>query len=215
MSYLRAWWLAMATAGTPAPVPPALTPAPGWAWRSEADLQMPAQRQLLTLPGLSTAYSTTLFLVFNKDPSAEDIHMLCSLPTADGQEVDLCYTGRYYGNGWNGFGYNAYANGFLTAADVAYLDNGAVRLVRATLYNNVEAGYNAWFNGVSEPQFGRAGAQYPGRPFTNLFYLGGDYLSGLNWQGHVLACYIYVGPLSEADAIQTETYLRALFPAIS
>jgi hypothetical protein len=46
--------------------------------------------------------------------------------------------------------------------------------------------------------------------------LGGDALpSGLHWPGRVLACYVYPAALSDAEAEQTEAYLRAKYPDIT
>jgi hypothetical protein len=212
VSYLRAFY-AQLLAGSAAP---ALTPTTGWTYRSEANLLMPGNRQLVTVPGLATCSLVTVFLVFNKATTAEDIHMLASFPTTDGQEVDLIYAGRTYAGGYYGFGYNAYADGFITTDPLSYLDNGATRLVRATIANSTVGGYGAWYNSVPQQVFGRAGGQLPARAFTGQMTLGGDSLgSGLHWPGRVLACYVYPTALSEADAQQTEAYLRAKYTDIT
>jgi hypothetical protein len=212
MSPLLAFYMQLLAGGA---LPP-LTPTAGWAYRSEADLLMPADRQLVTVPGLATCSVVTIFLVFNKVATAENIHMLASFPTTDGQEVDIIYVGKTYAGGYYGFGYNAYADGFITTDPFTYLDNGVTRLVRATIANNTIGGYGAWYNSVPQQVFGRAGGQFPARAFTGQMTLGGDSLgSGLHWPGHVLACYVYPTALSEADAQQTEAYLRAKYPDIT
>jgi hypothetical protein len=213
MSQLLAFYAQLLAGGAP---PAALTPAPGWAYRSEADLLMPGDRQLVTVPGLATCSAVTVFLVFSKAPSAENLHMLCSFPTTDGAEVDMVYVGKTYAGGYFGFGYNAYADGFITTDPFSYLDNGVTRLVRASIQNNTVGGYISWYNGVYQPGYGRAGGQYPARAFTGQMMLGGDALpSGLHWPGRVLACYVYPTALSDAEAEQTEAYLRAKYPDIT
>jgi hypothetical protein len=217
MSYLRAYYELLLARTTSAPsAPPVLSPAAGWGYRTEANLLMPGDRQLVTVPGLATCSVVTIFLVFSKATSAENIHMLASFPTTDGQEVDIIYVGKTYAGGYYGFGYNAYADGFITTDPFTYLDNGATRLVRATIANNTIGGYGAWYNSVPQQVFGRAGGQLPARAFSSQMTLGGDSLgSGLHWPGRVLACYVYPTALSEADAQQTEAYLRDKFPDIT
>jgi len=184
-------------------------PAPGAVLRIQPLL---SSKRRYRLPGLSACEVITVFMVLNKAPSAEGLHMLFSILTAgSGSRTWFGYTGRSYTH-WLGLTYNTYVDGFLYADQTqTVLDDEKQILLTVELGH---AGAVFYLNGVKQTMLSVRNAQTR-LPWSDEIVVGGETDNpGYDWLGLIADGFVYPSQLPIVDRLQTESYLRTLYPKV-
>jgi hypothetical protein len=188
-------------------------PEPGAALIVESET--PLAKATYTVPGLGTSPVATLYLVFNKLPTAEQQHVIASIATADGVHTSLLYAGRTDAD--FGFGLNTYtsASDALRDANKYVLDGQRTVLIAARLYNpgpgSGQRDFALSLNGNPQP-LARFGVQQS-HAWTNAFTLLG-FLPGapnLDWLGNAYAARLYLADHSASQEQRTAAYYLAKY----